>query len=70
MAQYDGNGQPWRVGSVVWQAVWRCFPLMSSLFLLTIPFTRYAFSLAGHEGTLLDLEVTYFQIMAWGAAPW
>ena len=66
VAQYEGNGQPWRVGPVVWQAVWLSI-LFTPLFLIAIPLAPALFAVAGHEERLLQLGIVYLQIMAWGA---
>ncbi len=66
VSQYFGNDQRERVGVSVWQGVWvaaLCTPLM----LLAIPLAEPLFSLGGHEQHIRELEVTYFQVLCWGA---
>jgi len=66
VAQYHGAGRPERIGVSVWQGVWvalACIPL----FLAAIPLAPALFAASGHTGTLLEHEVTYFQVLAYGA---
>ncbi len=66
VAQYHGAGRPERIGVSVWQGVWIALASIP-LFLAAIPLAPVVFTLAGHSGPLLDQEVTYFQVLAYGA---
>jgi MATE family multidrug resistance protein len=66
VAQYDGAGQPQRIGQVFWQAVWIAIGF-APLVLLAIPLAPALFALAGHSAEATRLEVTFFQILCLGA---
>ena len=68
VAQYQGAGRPERIGPVVWQGV-RIGLLVMPLFLITIPLAPLIFKAAGHEPHLACLEVIYYQVLCFGAAP-
>jgi MATE family multidrug resistance protein len=66
VAQYDGAGEPLRIGRVFWQAVWVALGF-APLVLLAIPLAPWAFSLAGHGDQAYRYEVQFFQILCLGA---
>jgi MATE family multidrug resistance protein len=66
IAQYDGAGQPQRIGQVFWQAVWIAIGF-APFVLLAIPLAPSLFALAGHSTESTQLEVTFFQILCVGA---
>ena len=66
VAQYHGAGHPQRIGRVMWQGVWLSL-LASPLVLATIPLAPAFFRWAGHEPAIAALEVTYYEILAFGA---
>jgi MATE family multidrug resistance protein len=66
VAQYDGSGQPQRIGQVFWQAIWIAIGF-APFVLLAIPLAPYFFALAGHSDEATRLEVTFFQILCLGA---
>lgn len=66
VAQYDGSGQPQRIGQVFWQAIWIALGF-APFVLLAIPLAPYFFALAGHSEEATRLEVTFFQILCLGA---
>ena len=66
VAQYWGAGRNSRIGLVVWQGVW--IGMMAiPYFLLMIPVAPSIFQLAGHGEAIAELEIVYFQTLAFGA---
>jgi multidrug resistance protein, MATE family len=66
VAQYHGAGRPERIGPAVWQAVY----LAIAAGLLVAAFSGMSHDLvrlAGHRGTMAQLEATYFGVMCMGA---
>lgn len=66
VAQYYGAGRLDRIGVAVGQGVvlgWLATPF----FLLAIPAAPYLFALWGHTDEMQRLEITYFQVSAFGA---
>ena len=66
VAQYQGAGQPERIGVSVWHGV-RIGVFVCPLFLATIPLAPIFFKLVGHEPDVAALEVIYYQVLAFGA---
>ncbi|NUQ64502.1 MAG: MATE family efflux transporter [Pirellulales bacterium] len=66
VAQYHGAGRPDRIGLAVWQGVWIGL-VTTPLFLAAIPLAPALFLASGHTGSLLQQEVTYFQVLTFGA---
>src|SRR6476620_11182125 len=66
VAQYDGAGQPRRIGQVFWQAIWIAIGF-GPFVLLAIPLAPHLFAMAGHSAEATQLEVTFFQILCVGA---
>jgi multidrug resistance protein, MATE family len=68
VAQYHGDGQPSKIGPVVWQGVW-----LGLLFFLITPFAQLAapwiFAAFDHEPQLAQLETLFFQLLCYGAPP-
>jgi len=65
VAQYHGSGQPQRIASSVWQAVW--LSLASVVVILPCALlARPIFALAGHTASVQALEVPYFQVLLLG----
>src|SRR5919201_1866555 len=68
VAQYTGAGQPYRVGAVVWQALW--FAMASGVaFVALWPLAGPLVALGGHSPALQRLEVTYFRCLCLSALP-
>ena len=66
VSQSYGSKNFARVGLYGWQGLW--FALASGgVLLLTVPFARTIFEILGHEETLIQLEVPYFQILMAGS---
>lgn len=65
VSQYFGANRPQRIGVAVWQGVWMAMAF-APLLVLAIPFAPTLFAVAGHEPAVMQLEVTYFQILCWG----
>ncbi len=66
VAQYNGSGQPRRIGPSVWQGVWIALGA-SPFILIAIPWGDALFRAAGHEPAAVALEGEYFSILCWGA---
>lgn len=66
VAQYYGAGRFERIGSAVWQGIWIGL-LSTPLFLLAIPLAPALFRLGGHNASLMQQEIIYFQVLAYGA---
>jgi MATE family multidrug resistance protein len=64
VSQYWGDGQPERIGPVVWQGVWLA-AFFTPIILLARLFAGYLFRM--HEPELASLETTFFQILCFGA---
>lgn len=65
VAQYYGDNQPERIGSVVWQGNWLAaisIPFAAVLY----PLAPFIFSLAGHSPEVTEQEIIYFQILCLG----
>ena len=66
VAQYQGAGQPRRIGPAVWQGLrlgLYCIPL----YLTLIPLSPWIFRLAGHKAELAVLETLFYQTALFGA---
>ena len=66
VSQYFGAHRYERIGPSVWQGVWLAL-LVSPLLLMAIPLAPALFELAGHEAIVTKHEITYFQVLCWGA---
>jgi MATE family multidrug resistance protein len=66
VAQYHGDGQPRKIGPVVWQGVW-----LGLSFVAILPLAQaLAPSLFGafkHDAELARMEIVFFQILCYGA---
>lgn len=66
IAQYIGARRPREVGSVLWQGMY--FSIFSGIVLLgAIPLARPLFRLVGHDPSVQEMEVQYFQILCYGS---
>ncbi len=66
VSQYYGAERYERIGVAVWQGVWLSL-IAAPLMLMAIPIAPSIFNLADHTSNIQRLEVTYFQILLWGA---
>ncbi|MDA7979782.1 MAG: MATE family efflux transporter [Pirellulales bacterium] len=66
VSQYFGDKQYGKIGPSVGQGVWAAM-IATPLLLAGIPLAPWIFDLAGHESALRAAEVTYLQILLWGA---
>jgi len=66
VAQYFGDGQPRKIGPVVWQGVW-----LALSFTLVVPLARAVapelFAQFGHTGELAAFESQFFRVLCFGA---
>jgi MATE family multidrug resistance protein len=66
VAQYYGDGQPNKIGPVVWQGVW-----LALGFVVVLPgahwLAPHLFALFKHEPELARLETLFFQVLCFGA---
>ncbi len=66
VAQFYGDGQPHKIGPVVWQGVW-----LAMAFIFVLPAAQavapYIFAAFKHEAELSRLETLFFQILCYGA---
>lgn len=68
VAQYDGAGQPRRLGPAVWQGIY--FSIAAGLLVTAaVFFAEPIIGIAGHEPAVRQYEVIYFRIMVLGAMP-
>ncbi|MCA9076873.1 MAG: MATE family efflux transporter [Planctomycetaceae bacterium] len=68
VAQYSGANRPGRLVASVWQGTY--FVLFAGVLLLgLLPFTDDLFRWMGHESAVQVLEIEYFSVMIYGAAP-
>ena len=68
VAQYMGSGAPHRVGPALWQGIW--VAVLSALLMALIAFAAAPiFAYAGHEQSVQELEIIYFQTLCLGAFP-
>ncbi|HYO25933.1 MAG TPA: MATE family efflux transporter [Lacipirellulaceae bacterium] len=65
VSQYQGDGQPRRIGPAVWQGVWLSV-LFAPIALAAIPLAPSIFH-AVHDAKTAELEAQFFQIMCWAA---
>ena len=65
-AQYQGAGRPERAVRVVAQGFWLSLAFFPVLLAL-IPLVQHGFAWAGHDATLVALEVPYFRILMSGS---
>ena len=65
VSQYQGDGQPERIGPVVWQGNWLA-AISIPLTLAIIPLAHVLFANAGHSQEVTDQEISYFQILCLG----
>lgn len=66
IAQYVGAGKHEKVGTVLWQAIW--FALFGSIILASAYFiAKPLFSFVGHGENVMNLQITYFQILTVGS---
>lgn len=65
VAQYHGDDQPERIGSVVWQGNWLA-ALSIPMAIVLIPLAKVLFSYAGHSPEVTEQEIIYFQILCLG----
>lgn len=65
VSQYNGDGQPHKIGPAAWQGVWIA-ALFAPLAIAAIPLVPLAFSQL-HDAETARLESTFFQILCWGA---
>jgi len=66
VSQYNGNGQPERIGPSVWQGVWIAL-FVTPLAVAMIPLAPWVFSWTLHSPESTQLEIVYFQILCAGA---
>ena len=66
VSQYYGAERYERIGVAVWQGVWLSL-IAAPFMLMAIPIAPSIFDLADHTSNIQRLEVTYFQILLWGA---
>ena len=66
IAQYQGSGQPGKIGATLWQGIF--FTVFSGILLLLIAFfvTTPLFKLVGHSPKIRVLEEHYFMILCQG----
>jgi MATE family multidrug resistance protein len=68
VAQYTGAGRPHRVGPAVWQGLY--FAVLGGLaFLGLLPLAGPLVALGGHDPTVQQLEITYFECLCFSALP-
>lgn len=68
VAQYLGAKKPQWIGPSVWQSIYVSLA-GGLLFLALVPLAPLLFSLMGHSAAMQELEVHYFQALAFSALP-
>ena len=68
VAQYHGAGEEQKIGSYVWQSIYISI-IGGLLFLLLNIFTPWFFAFVGHSASIQNLEVEYFNSLAFSALP-
>ncbi|MEN1680554.1 MAG: MATE family efflux transporter [Planctomycetota bacterium] len=66
VSQYFGADQREKIGPITWQAVWLGLAF-SPLMLAAGPVAPTLFENAGHTAVITGLEISYFQVLCWGA---
>ena len=66
VAQYQGSGNPGRIGHVVWQGIWFGLAVMPLLVIFG-PFFSRVFEFFGHPPELIALEEQYLYWILWGS---
>lgn len=66
VAQYVGQGRGDQVGRIVWQGIYVALAGGAVLALLGTQ-SETIFALAGHSGSVQELEAIYFRVLCWGA---
>ncbi len=65
VSQFNGDGQPERIGPAVWQGVWLA-AVFAPLAIAAIPLVPVVFAKM-HDAETAALESQFFQILCWGA---
>lgn len=68
VAQYFGAGRHERIGPSFWQGIYVAI-LGGLVLLIAVPFAKPIFRAVGHPALVQQYEVTYFQILCFGAMP-
>lgn len=68
VAQYSGAKLDHRVGPIVWQGFYFAF-LAGLMSLVLYPLAPVLFSIANHSPQVREFEISYFQILVFGAFP-
>lgn len=69
VAQYTGAKQPHKAAQAVWQAIFLALAGGAVMALTTI-FSRQLFQWFGHDPSLLEMEISYYNILSWfGSVP-
>ena len=66
VAQYFGDGQPRKIGPVVWQGVWLALAFSAAIPVLRAVAPEIFFRF-GHTGELAALESQFFRVLCFGA---
>lgn len=68
ISQYEGAGQPHRVGAVVWHGIYLC--VLAALGMLVFaPLAPVIFGWFGHDSAVQVLEARFFRILCLGTLP-
>lgn len=68
VSQYHGDGQPERIGPIVWQGNWLAM-LSFPLAMIVFPLAPMFFASAGHSPEVTEQEIQYFQILCFAGPP-
>ncbi len=68
VAQYQGAGEPRRIGAVVWQGVYLSL-IAGAILLCCVPLAPLWFDFFGHEPAIRKLESQFFGVLCYGAFP-
>lgn len=64
VAQYTGAKQPHKAAQAVWQAIFLALA-GGMIMALTTTFSRQLFQWFGHDDSLLEMEISYYNILSW-----
>ncbi len=68
VAQFDGAGEPRRVGAILWQGIYLSL-IAAGVVMAFVPFAPAFFEWFGHDPEVRRLETVYFNVLCLGSGP-